>query len=225
MERVTRTCPERERTSTHRSEPLRRKLIRGRPRRGTSTGTVRCACRTRPQHGDPIARRRRSRDDQAGMRLPSSSRYTDNMPAAVASQEKRNERRTPASPMRRRARGSPRIARIRSAWSPVRRRGRGHRSPRRGPRSRRPRRTDPRDPRRPARAPAHGRRRRPSLAALLVGRHCRRHVVGVSRAARRPHPRLTLRRNGSGRCVQGCSRSGHVLVTLSITRSTGAYVS
>ena len=33
------------------------------------------------------------------------------MPAAVASQEKRNERRTPASPMRRRARGSPRTAR------------------------------------------------------------------------------------------------------------------
>jgi len=43
MERVTRTCPERERTSTHRPEPLRRKLVRGGPRRRTSTATVTCA--------------------------------------------------------------------------------------------------------------------------------------------------------------------------------------
>ena len=74
VERVTRTCLERDRRPTHRSDSLRRKVVRGSTRRRTSTGIVTCACATRPQRGDPIARRRRSRDAQAGMRLPSSSR-------------------------------------------------------------------------------------------------------------------------------------------------------
>ena len=74
MERVTRTCLQRERRPTHRSESLRRKVVRGSTRRRTSTGTVTYAWATRTQCGDPIAGRRRSRDAQAGMRPASSSR-------------------------------------------------------------------------------------------------------------------------------------------------------